>query len=180
MVFNVAQLLQQPIGAARRYTIEDEGAITDPDLDLIGAIQGHVRLMRTQRGLLVSAALKGRVRQPCVRCLSDTSVDLEIEIEEEFVPSIDLRTGAHLTYGPDDEIEDAQIIDAKHALDLREVVRQELLLALPAHLLCSDKCAGICPTCGANLNEETCDCLSEDVDPRWAALADLKTSIAGE
>jgi uncharacterized protein len=106
-----------------------------------------------------------------VRCLIDLELDLDIQIDEEFVPSVDLHTGVQLKWKPEDEIDESQIIDMQHTLSLIEVVRQELLLALPAHLVCSETCAGICPVCGADLNEEQCGCSDAKIDPRWAALA---------
>jgi len=54
------------------------------------------------------------------------------------------------------------------------------LLAMPAHPLCGESCAGICPVCGANLNEEQCSCSDEKIDPRWAALAEFNESAGGE
>jgi uncharacterized protein len=180
MEFNVAQLLQQPVGASRQYTIDEIAAISDPHLDLIGPIRGEAKLLRTQRGILVTATLQQRVRTGCVRCLADMELDIPITIEEEFVPSVDLRTGLQLTWTPEDEVDEAQIIDKKHTLSLLEVARQELLLALPPHPLCSESCAGICPICGANLNEEPCNCADESLDPRWAALAAFQGGAPGE
>jgi uncharacterized protein len=48
-----------------------------------------------------------------------------------------------------------------------------LLLSVPMQALCQPDCKGLCPTCGADWNEGPCDCPSEEVDPRWAGLADL-------
>jgi len=180
MEFNVAQLLQQAVGATRHYTIDEVAAISDPDLDLVGPMRGKVKLMRTQRGILVTATLQQRVRTSCVRCLTDLELDLDIQIDEEFVPGVDLHTGAQLTWDPEDEIDESQIIDMQHTLSLIEVARQELLLALPAHPLCSEACAGICPVCGADLNEEQCGCADEQIDPRWAALAAFGETADGE
>ena len=57
--------------------------------------------------------------------------------------------------------------------DMAEVVREHLLLALPMNPLCAEACAGLCDQCGADLNEAACGC-EEPVDPRLAALADIK------
>lgn len=180
MEFNVAQLLRQPIGATKQYTIDVAGVINDPDLELTGPLQGRVSLLRTHRGILAAAQLTQDAHVPCVRCLTDIVIALDIHIEDEFVPTVDPRTGSHLHWDQEEEVEETQVIDEKHMLSLHEVVRQELLLALPAHPLCQPDCAGICPDCGADLNSETCNCHSETTDPRWAALAELKESGAGE
>jgi uncharacterized protein len=58
-------------------------------------------------------------------------------------------------------------------LDLSEVAVEQVLLALPMRMVCDEKCAGLCPRCGANRNlEGACRC-EPDVDPRWAALKDI-------
>jgi len=176
MEFNVAQLLQQQIGSTKRYLVDEPSRINDPTLELVGPIQGDVALMRTHRGVLVTARLNQNVLVQCVRCLTELEISLNIDIEEEFVPSLDPRTGAHLRWSPEDDIEEAQIIDEKHILDLHEVVRQELILAMPAHALCREDCAGICPDCGADLKVETCNCHNEAIDPRCAALTELRQS----
>jgi uncharacterized protein len=59
-------------------------------------------------------------------------------------------------------------------LDLEPLVRDAVLLELPQVPLCSEACAGLCPTCGINRNEGTCSCETETTDPRWAALDVLR------
>jgi uncharacterized protein len=59
-------------------------------------------------------------------------------------------------------------------IDLEPMVRDALLLELPLAPLCRDDCAGLCPTCGANRNDEPCDCAEAEPDPRWAALRSLE------
>ena len=177
MEFNVAQLLRQPTGTIKHYQVNQPSEIGDPALRLEGPTHGTVDLLRTQRGILVTAHLHQTARVECVRCLSDVRTSLEVHIEEEFVPSIDLKTGAHLDWGPEDDVEDSQIINERHILDLHEVVRQELILALPAHPLCKTDCAGLCPICGADRNTESCGCDVTDLDPRWSALSRLKEEI---
>jgi uncharacterized protein len=53
-------------------------------------------------------------------------------------------------------------------------VKEEILLALPGHVLCSENCKGICPNCGADRNLADCVCQSREVDARWEKLRDLK------
>ena len=60
------------------------------------------------------------------------------------------------------------------SLDLRPAVREEWLLAAPAFVLCREDCKGLCPRCGADLNEGPCSCTKTEIDPRWASLAALK------
>ena len=70
---------------------------------------------------------------------------------------------------------DAYIVIPDGKLDLAQLTWEDLLLFLPSKLLCRDDCKGICPQCGKNLNEGTCECKKE-IDPRFAALLDLLDS----
>lgn len=61
-------------------------------------------------------------------------------------------------------------------IDLRPAVREELALATPGYVLCREECRGLCPRCGKDLNAGPCGC-DPTPDPRWRALADLKTKL---
>jgi uncharacterized protein len=171
MRFNVAQLLKSPAGASREYVLDEDIAGIDPDLDALAPITGKVRLVRTNDGILVTGHIRTVVRVPCRRCLMPASAPVEVNLEEVFHPSIDIITGAALPLADDEE--EATRTDAHHILDLTEVMRQELLLAVPMTAVCSRDCKGLCPNCGANLNESPCGCQPEEVDPRLAALRSL-------
>ncbi|MCZ7575257.1 MAG: DUF177 domain-containing protein [Ardenticatenaceae bacterium] len=171
MQFNVAQLLKQPVGAKREYELDGPLGELDPDLVPVAPITGEVRFIRTRDGVLVTGQLATVLEVNCNRCLEAFDLPISIEIEEEFKSKIDLRTGAHLPVTDEDEV--ATLINEHHIIDLREVVRQDLLLALPLNPLCQEACGGLCPTCGANLNEGPCECEPETIDLRWNTLADL-------
>jgi uncharacterized protein len=94
-------------------------------------------------------------------------------LEEEFFPSLDIVTGAPITQSP--EIEEANLIDEQHLLDLSEVVRQEFLVKSDSLFYCRPDCKGLCPQCGQDLNLGPCNCQNEVIDPRWAALQELQT-----
>jgi uncharacterized protein len=55
-------------------------------------------------------------------------------------------------------------------IDLDPVVREQLLLSIPAYPVCRESCKGLCPVCGANLNDGDCGCDRRTPDPRWAGL----------
>jgi len=57
---------------------------------------------------------------------------------------------------------------------LEDVIKEQVLLAMPVKVVCSEQCKGLCPHCGKNLNQESCNCGSEVSDDRWAALNDLR------
>jgi uncharacterized protein len=174
LIFNIAQLIKEPIGATRIGEISADLRQVAPDLEQVeGAPQapliGSVRLLNASNGILVQGDLHAVATLACARCLEPVSVPIDFELEEVFVPTIDISTGQALT--PEEE-DHALWINEHHILDLHEVVRQDVLVAAPVHLLCRDDCRGLCPQCGQNLNEGPCGCKPE-MDPRWSALASL-------
>ncbi len=170
--FNVAQLLKEPLGATRNGRVDTLIAGLVPELlerNATGHLCGDVRLMHTIDGVLVQGNARAEVLLDCVRCLEPVSVPLEIAVEETFVPTLDILTGQLIR--PEEE-DQALWIDEHHILDLGEVLRQDVLVALPLHVVCRPDCRGLCSTCGKNLNDGPCDC-EVDNDPRWTALRDL-------
>jgi len=172
MHFNVAQLLREPVGSTRKYHLEEDIQDLDGEIRLTHPIEGAIRLIHTTEGVLVSGQLHTEVELTCSRCLESFSTAVDFTLEEEFRPTIDISTGAKL---PSMDGEDeATLIDSQHIIDLREVMRQDILLALPTRLLCKPDCAGLCSQCGQNLNEGPCTCEQPLDDPRWEALRALR------
>jgi uncharacterized protein len=171
MQFNVAQLLKEPTGSTRKYDVDETLDDIDPELVIQAPITGRVKFTKIPQGILVNGKFDTVVEVNCGRCLDPFDVPVAIEVEEEFRPSLDLQTGARLPHSEDED--QATVIDEKHIIDLTEVVRQDLLLALPSTPLCREACKGLCPTCGQNLNDGPCDCPDDSVDHRWDALRAL-------
>jgi uncharacterized protein len=172
MLYNVAQLLKGPTGAERRYDVGEEIRSLDPDLHPSGPLVGSIKLMRTSQGIMVTGRLRTVLQMTCNRCLEPMVGDVELELEEEFHPLKHVGE-ASLDEVPEDEDDEALLIDEHNLLDLTEVVRQGLWLAAPMEALCSPDCAGLCPRCGGNRNQGECLCDEAPVDPRWAALQSL-------
>ena len=170
MQINVSQLLREPVGAMRDCQIDGFADIGSQGNGC--RVQGEARLLRTQRSILASCRVSTEVELTCSRCLRPFHLPLTVKFEEEFLPTIDVISGAPL---PSPEEPDAFTIDKHHILDLTEAVRQYALLATPMKPLCRQDCAGLCPTCGQNLNQGQCDCPVETMDPRWAELKQLMT-----
>jgi uncharacterized protein len=74
------------------------------------------------------------------------------------------------------EEEDLGVVHVEgETFDTGPLLREQLQLGVPMKPLCREDCRGLCPQCGADRNRGDCDCKDDWVDPRWAALADLKT-----
>lgn len=120
--------------------------------------------------------LRGSIRTTievgCDRCLAPRDAPLEVEFDTSFIPQ-----SAEAAESENVELLAENMGLAAYegdAIDLDELVREQVLLALPSRHLCREDCKGLCPTCGADLNAEHCTCEQREVDPRWAALADWK------
>jgi uncharacterized protein len=167
--FNVAQLLQQHVGATRQHEFDDPVLALEDGLEL-RPVAGQVKLTRTKNGVLVQTSAEGAVTLNCGRCLSDYSQPVEVAFDEEYHATVNVSTGVPLP-GPDED--GAFLINSSHLLDLGDAIREYVLLALPIAPVCRADCCGMCPQCGINLNEATCDCVDEVVDERLAALKSL-------
>ena len=172
MQYNVAQLLKGPTGAQRQFDLSEEIADLDQDLEPLRPLTGAIKLMRTSQGILVTGRLRTRIRTACRRCLEPADVDVELDLEEEFYPVVQIGN-APVDDVLDEDYDESLLIDELHILDLREVLRQGLWLAVPMEALCSPDCAGLCPQCGGNRNLGECSCQDAVIDPRWAALQTL-------
>jgi len=169
MRFNVAQLLKRATGSSRRYQMREGIEGIDPGLIIREPLVGQIEIVRTADGILVRGELTTAVELQCDRCLEPFIQKVEFKIEEEFHPAIDMSTEAQLPYD-----EEETRIDEHHILDLTELIRQSIFLALPMHPVCQLDCLGFCDRCGQNLNEGPCDCKESMVDPRLEILKKLK------
>lgn len=173
MRYNVAQLLKSQTGGRRRLELKEEIGHLDPDLDPARPLEGSVVLMRTSQGILVTGELHTALETECRRCLEPVEVEVQLELEEEFIPVVRID-GSPVDDIPEEDRDEALLIDNHQILDLTEVIRQGLWLAMPEKTLCRPDCAGLCPNCGGNRNLGECQC-EAPTDPRWASLQALLT-----
>jgi uncharacterized protein len=171
MRFNVSGLLLEAIGATRKHAVD---SVIETPGQPPESVRGEVEFLRTRAGILVRADLFLVEPETCSRCLKPLEERVDIKFEEEFQTIIDPRTGQPV---PSDERDaDAFLIDERHILDLSEAVRQYREVCLAMQPLCREDCRGLCPRCGADLNEGQCACEPGPIDSRWAGLAQLKSS----
>jgi len=171
--WNVSGLLGEGPGAVRDYAVEGVTIDLGEDLHLASPIDGRIHLARTNRGLLVSADFTTSLAMECVRCLREIEVPIDVEIEEEALPTVDLHTGqpVRIEPGPDEE---PILISDHHELDLERTVREAIQLAEPIAPLDREDCPGLCIVCGLPLDEGAHDHPDDEVDPRLEALKAFK------
>ena len=169
MIYNVAQLMKAPVGTSQVNDFHEEDFQVGDDIQAVGPLDGHVRMRRTNQGLLVDGWVDLTLQLECNRCLKVFEQPMHITFEEQFYPTVDVVTGLPLP--PFDE-EEIFPIDSHHELDLTEAIRQNTLTALPMVTLCQEDCKGLCSQCGHDLNLGPCEC-KPVVDARLSVLEKL-------
>ena len=173
--FNVSKLLKEPVGSNREYKLNEGILSLRLEEDRIHNIDGMLSLIRTNRGILVLGHIKSCVTCSCSRCLTSYDESVSFNIEEEFLPSINIKSGLP---GDLSDLDDPNIIiniiNQNHLLNLTEHIRQQSIISLPMKPLCNINCAGICSECGINLMQGKCTCQKDERDPSWGTLLELK------
>ena len=119
----------------------------------------------------LSGTVKADVLLNCTRCLEPIERRFEFPFRAIFVHSGQEDTNAEAEVS-DDDLDESLVPGGQ--IDMAEVIREQLLLAVPEQIFCREDCRGLCPKCGSNLNLIDCKCADDEVDPRWAALKNLK------
>lgn len=129
------------------------------------------RLDRVEKDVLVRGDLKTTVEVACARCLKPFLLPVSVRVEVEYHPK------AREPQEEEVELKEEEIdvyLYARNRLDLGDAFRDQILLAMPMKPLCAGDCKGLCPRCGANLNQRLCACREEGADPRLQILRTLK------
>ena len=127
------------------------------------ALRGELRVDNLESRLVLRGELTGRGDAECDRCLKQYSLCFPVPVE-----AVILRDAGG---APDDG--DTPVIHQRQGeVDLTDLLREAVVLAVPLQRVCREDCRGLCALCGADLNAETCDCPQADVDPRWQGLPD--------
>jgi uncharacterized protein len=128
-------------------------------------VPAELTVTKATTGSVYQLSFRAELHGPCFRCLRDTVVE----------ESVDAREYQATNPGGDEELDSPYVTD--NAVDLSAWARDALALGLPDKILHSPDCAGLCPVCGKDLNDEphTHDELAGD--PRWAALDELRGQL---
>jgi uncharacterized protein len=130
----------------------------------------RVRLRASAAGsgeIVIRGSLRSILDMQCRRCLDPVLVPLDEEVTMVFAPS--------------DELEEEEEVDVRRlparasSLDLSDAIREELILGTDRYVVCEEGCKGLCPICGVNRNQQTCECTLEEPDARWDTLRALKS-----
>lgn len=157
--FNFGFFLEAPLGTSRTYELAYP-KIQVEELTLT-PLNGTFTAVRTSEGVYLSGALNTDLEITCMRCLTEATINLELPIDDLFY------------YPPDAAPEGEFFINEDGFANLDPLVRELVVVETPLHPICEETCKGLCAQCGQNLNEATCDCKTDNIDPRLAILKNL-------
>ena len=159
-LLNVGFIVHQTVGYSRDFPFDFPTVFLLPDTRLEG-LSGRVRVTRTAQGLLVQTGLEADSLVECGRCLTEFHQHLVIDFTELYAFSRNYVTESGL------------ILPENGKINLAPLVRDEMQLSIPINPVCMPDCKGLCPVCGENLNESTCEHSQEQIDPRLDKLRSL-------
>jgi uncharacterized protein len=129
------------------------------------AVPAELAITRAATGTVFELRFDARLHGPCFRCLEDAVLEVPVSAREYQAANP----------GDDEELRTAYLDNDQ--LDLSTWARDAVALELPEKILCRPDCAGLCPVCGKNLNEEPHMHADAEPDSRWSALAELKDRL---
>jgi uncharacterized protein len=137
-------------------------------------VEEHQGKHQVIKDIRLRGKLSASLELQCARCLEPVPQEVRREFELLYRP-----------LGADAGRDELSVTDAEaeigyyqgEGLLLEDVLREQVLLALPLKITCREDCKGLCPQCGKNLNQEQCSCSIEVEDPRWAALKDVRSRL---
>lgn len=143
----------------------------DTEVRLAEPAEVHGRIRRKGGEVELQGRLDTKLEVVCGRCLQPVELPITAEFNERFVQTV--------TWAADEQHE-LQVEDLNLAvfdgegIELDDLVREELLLAVPVNVLCREDCRGLCPNCGIDRNLNDCQCESNEGDSRWQKLKELQ------
>ncbi len=169
MLIEVSQIPPDGLDIVLPEEVLDLGAPADT-WDGPATVRADLHVGRSGRGLLISGSFSGGVALVCSRCLEP----FHFQAEDRF--HLYCETAAQAPPEEEHELTDDEL-DVTYLKEGRiytdDLLRENILLSLPVQPLCHEDCRGLCPLCGANLNQAACDCTEARVDPRLQALRKL-------
>ena len=154
----------------------DQPGVEDPDLVFAEPIRGHLTFANSGDLLNIDGHSETALVIPCSRCLKDVRVPLKLEVDEHFP----IDNVMHPNRPPEDDAEYETVVSSvvyldqgRPILDLDELLRQLIVAEVPIRTLCDEACAGLCPHCGINRNEQACLCAEQARNTPLASLGAL-------
>ena len=151
--------------AAGEFVLEDDRVV------VAGAPRVSGRICRTEHKVVVEGEFAAIAGVECDRCLKPVRLPISSDFRLEYVTPETYMSFETVELAQEDmalSTFDGEIIDVD------DIVREQVLLAIPTQAICRENCKGFCPVCGAERNITDCNCSATEIDPRWSGLKDLR------
>jgi uncharacterized protein len=135
--------------------------------------QAFITVFRYGKKVLLDGNVRMSVPVNCSRCLKKFSFPVDAAFREEFSPAEEFQEGERELTGKELDLS----FYSNDELNMSDVIREQIELSIPMKPLCSADCQGICSKCGKDLNRGSCGCMTAEIDPRLAALEELKKTM---
>jgi len=151
------------------FVFEDKVDVLDLDKPFYGKYKSSLILNKLHDQLILSVTSNFKVKYECDRCGTEYKTSLKSDYK--------------MIYLMNEAPEETESLNVSYLsrdadkIDISSDVREFALLAVPMKKLCKDECKGLCYKCGKDLNKEKCTCSTEEIDPRWKPLMNLKDKL---
>ena len=162
--------LEEHGGKFTRLYEANELSLDDPEVRLVEPAQVSARVRLEGKDAELQGKLLAKLEVVCGRCLQPVELPVSAEFHERFVRAV--SWAAEEQHEVQAEDLNISVFDGE-AIELDDVVREELLLAVPVNVLCREDCRGLCPICGVDRNISSCQCEINEIDSRWQKLKEL-------
>jgi uncharacterized protein len=170
MKLDLSEIAKTP-GSRASYSFE-ERLPDEEDTHFIGPARGELTATNTGRMLLLTGHVRAETEVACSRCLKPMRMTVEKKLEEEFATRPAGPQGQVMAIEDDEPL--ARVIDEdSFDLDLTELLRQNVLVAMPLQPICGEQCRGLCPRCGHDLNDGDCGCHEQEPESPFSVLREL-------
>lgn len=133
-----------------------------------GPINAELRIQNDKSSIFVEGTIQAKVLLKCSRCLESLIHPISGTVYARY-----LQAPTEKSVSEGDFEGDETFLQEGFKIDLTPALRESILLALPAKVLCSQDCKGLCSICGKDLNDGECDCQAQEIDSRFAVLKQL-------
>jgi uncharacterized protein len=148
--------------------------IGHPDLQALGPVRWRGEIRFVDPGYLLTASYSYQQTLSCQRCLEPTVQQVEEEIGLLLLPGAPAAPAAGSEHALGEEDLGVMEVEEDADFELRPLLLEQIQLNVPMKPLCRADCKGLCPRCGARLEEGPCGCAQDEIDPRWEALRALQ------
>lgn len=170
MAIDLTNLTESSLAFDKEFAADDI-ELEGENVELRGPVRIHGEVRREGAETIATGTIEGDAAINCTRCVTPVEYELSVPFSVKYLSADAVAENESAEVDPAEL--DADVIP-ESGLELAELAREQILLSLPMQFFCERGCKGLCTICGGNRNLIDCKCEEKEIDPRWAALKDIK------